>query len=193
MSTHTLPTLRVGSPRSVAAPRRGRTWPAASMAVALLLGLAAAPAAHATDTTKVYAWRSADGTQSYAQTPPPAGMPGVTSQQIDTRSFTPAQLAAVKAHLAGLDAAELADAQRFRQQLNANDKAVADAVRALGRAEQAFRQGREPLPGERVGNAGGGSRLRPAYFERQKRLELAVEQARTRLNDTYRARDAIKR
>ena len=32
-------------------------------------------------------------------------------------------------------------------------------------------RGIEPLPGERLGIAGGGSRLAPAYFERQARLE----------------------
>ena len=191
MNTHLSRMSRVVSARSEALRCRapGRV---AGLAVALLLGLAAAPAARAADTTKVYAWRSADGTVTYAQVPPPPGTPGVTSEEIDTRSFTPAQTAAVKAQLAGIDAAELADAQRFRRQLSAADRAVAEAVRALGRAEQAFRQGRAPLPGERVGNAGGGSRLRPSYFERQKQLELAVEQARTRLNDAYRARDGIK-
>ena len=192
MNIHLSQLSRVELPRS-AALRCRAPGPVAGLVVALLLGLAVAPGARAADTTKVYAWRSADGTVSYAQVPPPPGTPDVTSQEIDTRSFTPAQTAAVRAHLAGLDAAELAGARRFRQQLTADDMAVAGAVRALDRAERAFRQGREPLPGERVGNAGGGSRLRPAYFERQKRLELAVEQARTRLNDAYRARDGITR
>ena len=158
----------------------------------LLLCVGVAPGALATDTARVYEWREANGAVSYSQLPPPAGTPGVRSREIDTRSFTAAQTAAVKAQLAGNDAAELADARRLRQQLSADDKAVAGAVRELGRAERAFRQGRVPLAGERVGNAGGGSRLRPTYFERQKRLELEVEQARARLNDAYRARDGIK-
>ena len=158
----------------------------------LLLCLGVAPVALAVDTSRVYEWREANGAVSYSQLAPPAGTPGVRSREIDTRSFTAAQTAAVKAQLAGIDAAELADARRFRQQLSAADKAVAEAVRALDRAEHAFRQGRVPLADERVGNAGGGSRLRPTYFERQKRLELEVEQARARLNDAYGARDGIR-
>ena len=158
----------------------------------LLAGLGVATGARATDIGRVYEWREANGAVSYSQLPPPAGTPGVGSREIDTGSFTAAQTAAVKARLAGIDAAELADARRFRQQLGAADKAVAEAVQALGRAEQAFRQGRVPQQGERVGNAGGGSRLRPTYFEREKRLELEVGQARARLNDAHRARDGLK-
>jgi hypothetical protein len=49
---------------------------------------------------------------------------------------------------------------------------------ALRRAEAALAAGKEPLPGERIGTAGGGSRLTDAYWQRQKMLEAAVEQAR---------------
>ena len=157
----------------------------------LALFVCGAPAAMATQTTKIYAWRDARGVVSYSQNPPPAGTRGATSREIDTRSFTPAQSAAVKSYLAGLDAAELADARRFRGQVDVADRAVGNAVQSLARAERAFHQGRAPVAGERVGNAGGGSRLRPAYFARQKQLELAVEQARARLSDAYRARGAI--
>lgn len=141
---------------------------------------------------KVYEWRDARGAVSYSQSPPPVGTQATSSRQIDTRDFTPAQTAAVKSYLSGLDAAELADAARFRRQTDAADETVRRAVNRLAAAERAFRQGRAPLAGERVGNAGGGSRLRSEYFERQKRLELAVEQARAALSDAYGARAAIK-
>lgn len=55
------------------------------------------------------------------------------------------------------------------------------AEEALRKAEAALAAGKEPLPGERIGTAGGGSRLTEAYFARQKRLEATVEAARREL------------
>lgn len=52
---------------------------------------------------------------------------------------------------------------------------------ALRRAEAEKAAGAEPLPGERLGTAGGGSRLSEAYFARQKQLDANVEQARRNL------------
>jgi hypothetical protein len=48
-------------------------------------------------------------------------------------------------------------------------------------AEAARDAGKEPLPGERIGTAGGGSRLTDAYLQRQKSLEENVEKARRSL------------
>jgi hypothetical protein len=59
-----------------------------------------------------------------------------------------------------------------------------DAQKALQDAEAAREAGKEPLPGERQGLKGGGSRLNDAYQERQKSLDDAVEAARKRVNDT---------
>ena len=53
-----------------------------------------------------------------------------------------------------------------------------DARKRLQEAEAARDKGKEPLPNERIGIAGGGSRLTEAYFARQKGLEDAVEAAR---------------
>lgn len=178
-------------------PRAGGAWvrgPGAWMAVFGLLALsvsAGAVAAPTTDAVKVYEWREANGVVSYSQTPPPAGTPGVSSLEVDTRHFTPAQAAAIKSYLAGLDAKQNAESQHFRQQVDAADQAVATALRNLTSAEAAFSQGRAPLPGERVGNVGGGSRLRPEYFARQKALEGAVEHARESLAAAYRQRNQV--
>ncbi|GAC1407459.1 MAG: hypothetical protein NVSMB6_05150 [Burkholderiaceae bacterium] len=141
--------------------------------------------------TRVFKWRDANGVVSYAQKPPSLGTPGVRSVEIDTRSFTPAQRAAARMHLAQIDAAERADARRFSTRLGAADQAVSRAVQSLAQAERAAREGRVPRAGERVGNAGGGSRLRPVYFDRQKRLEESVRHARTRLETAYRTRDQL--
>ena len=59
--------------------------------------------------------------------------------------------------------------------------AVEEARKQLKQAELARETGKEPLAGERIGTAGGLSRLTDAYHARQKSLELAVEAARQRL------------
>lgn len=55
-----------------------------------------------------------------------------------------------------------------------------EANKALKDAEAAREAGKEPLPGERQGLKGGGSRLTDEYHARQKSLEAAVETARKR-------------
>ncbi|MGZ8153713.1 MAG: hypothetical protein ACXW2I_00575 [Burkholderiales bacterium] len=61
-----------------------------------------------------------------------------------------------------------------------------DARRQLQKAEAAREAGKEPLPGERLGTAGGASRLTDAYYTRQKALEDAVTAARKRVEETRR-------
>ena len=143
------------------------------------------------DETKVFKWHDAKGGASYSQNPPPPGTRGVTSLEIDTKTFTPAQRAAVRAHLAQIDAVEQADSARFRAQVAAADQTVNRALRSLSQAERAARDGRAPHAGERVGNSGGGSRLRSEYFDRQKQLEDAIQQARVSVDEAYRRRSQI--
>ncbi|MBM3356268.1 MAG: DUF4124 domain-containing protein [Betaproteobacteria bacterium] len=59
--------------------------------------------------------------------------------------------------------------------------AVRAAEKALREAEAALAAGKEPLSGERIGTAGGASRLTEAYWERQKSLEQAVSESRREL------------
>lgn len=143
------------------------------------------------DEIRVYEWRDANGVVSYSQNPPPPGTRGGTSRVIEVRSLTPAQQAAVRARLAGIGAAEQARSKRFRDQVEAADQKVNLALRQLAQAEQAMRNGREPLAGERVGIAGGGSRLRADYFDRQQQLEEAVQKARAQLEEAYRLRASV--
>lgn len=145
------------------------------------------------DETKVYEWRDASGALSYSQQPPPSGTQGgFTSREIDTKTFTPAQQVAIAAHLARINAAETAGSKRFRGQVNAADRTVTTALRQLAAAERSMRTGRAPLADERVGNAGGGSRLRADYFDRQKQLEAAVQTAHAKVDEAYRLRAEIK-
>lgn len=140
------------------------------------------------DQTRVYEWRDADGVKSYSQDPPPPGAAGVTVKEIDTRSLSPGQRAAVKARLNRVDAAQQAEARTYRSQVERVDEKVDAALRRLAIAERAMHQGRTPLAGERIGNAGGGSRLRAEYFDRQKALEDAVQAARGNLEAAYQQR-----
>jgi hypothetical protein len=48
----------------------------------------------------------------------------------------------------------------------------------LETAERSLMTGKEPLPGERTGNVGGGSRLNESYWQRQAANEAQVAQAR---------------
>ncbi|MBU6436217.1 MAG: DUF4124 domain-containing protein [Betaproteobacteria bacterium] len=156
------------------------------LALALLAG-----AAHA-EGTRLYEWRDANGRMTYSQTPPTGAAGHITVTEVDTRQFTPAQKLAIRLQLGSEDAAIQADAQRLRQQVAASDRQIAHDLQALTRAEQAFKRGRTPLPGERMHNAHGGSRLLASYFERQRKLEAAVAAARQKLDEAYRERDQLQ-
>lgn len=73
--------------------------------------------------------------------------------------------------------------EKDRLQREAGQDRVQVAAQALKNAEAARDAGKEPLEGERIGTAGGSSRLTDAYFERQRQLEAAVEQARRNLDE----------
>ena len=72
--------------------------------------------------------------------------------------------------------------QAKREQAEPHEIAIREAEKALRDAEAAQAAGKEPLPGERMGTAGGASRLTEAYEERQNSLEAAVAAAHKRLS-----------
>lgn len=69
---------------------------------------------------------------------------------------------------------------------------VNEAERALQVSRRKLELGREPLPGERLGLAGGGSRLSPEYEARIRMLEAEVSGAEMRLKRAYEARNAAR-
>ncbi len=74
--------------------------------------------------------------------------------------------------------------QRALQRSRALDEAsesVRTAETELRAAEREREAGREPLPGERLGIAGSGTRLLEEYFQRQQMLEDRVDNARKQL------------
>jgi hypothetical protein len=82
------------------------------------------------------------------------------------------------------------DIERTRVRARERTRALDDSLTAVRIAEAELRAaemereaGIEPLPGERLGIVGPGSRLTEAYFERQQMLEERVARARQRLDE----------
>jgi len=73
------------------------------------------------------------------------------------------------------------------EEASAGQADLASAEVRLQKAVEALEAGKEPLPGERRGTAGGASRLTDAYFNRQRANEQAVRDAQQEL-DAARAR-----
>ena len=75
------------------------------------------------------------------------------------------------------------------------DQAYEDArveCAALKDLEAGREQGREPLPGERLGTGKGKSRLTEKYFERQAMLEQDLERARERCEQAMKRWNDLK-
>lgn len=79
-----------------------------------------------------------------------------------------------------------------RKELDAAEQRVSGARKSLAEAESAQERGREPLPGEMLGVAGGGVRPSEAYANRQAELQRNVETARKELDDALRAWNAVR-
>jgi len=76
---------------------------------------------------------------------------------------------------------ELRKMEAARQEGESSTDGRRQAEAALRKAEDALANGKEPLANERVGTAGGGSRLNDNYWQRQKTLQQNVTAARERL------------
>jgi hypothetical protein len=81
------------------------------------------------------------------------------------------------------DQKALQQSQAKREQAEQREGLIRDAEKTLRDAEAAQAAGKEPLPGERIGTAGGFSRLTEAFDERQKSLQAAVAMARKHLDE----------
>ena len=155
-------------------------------AVATVVMLTGA-AAHASE---VYKYRMPDGRILYTTQVSTTGklLEVLPEPAPGPRVIEAARLAKLKREQ---DQANNATAKRLAT-LDAVDAEIKAALRALEAAKEANEQSVEPLPGERLGTAKGKSRLAEGYWERQRELKQAVEAARQRLDDAYRARDAIR-
>lgn len=78
------------------------------------------------------------------------------------------------------------------QRLRDADAELHAANAALAEANTQLELGKEPLPGERTGNANGTSRLNDAYWARQAENEAAVKEAKARRTAAVAARNAAR-
>jgi hypothetical protein len=75
---------------------------------------------------------------------------------------------------------------------SAADDGLRAAERNLAAAKASLDAGEVPLPGERTGLAGGGSRLNETYWDRQAQLKKAVADAQGRLDRAVAERNAAR-
>lgn len=78
------------------------------------------------------------------------------------------------------------------QNLDAANAEVTAAERELAVVRRKLEVGREPLAGERLGTAKGGSRLSPEYETRVAGLEREVAAAEDRVKRAYEARNSLR-
>ncbi len=121
----------------------------------------------------VYKSTMPDGSVVFGDQPQP-GATKVDSSTPDT-SDTGVQILQPGAE----DALRKMESARQEGESSTDERGQAEA--ALRKAEEALANGKEPLPDERVGTAGGGSRLNDNYWHRQKTLQKNVTNARERL------------
>jgi hypothetical protein len=111
-----------------------------------------------------------DGKVIYADKPAPGAVKVETSKP-DTSKKGVVPSSAREAEV-------LQQFEKARMEREAAEEKVRSAEQALREAEAARDAGKEPLATERLGTAGGTSRITEAYWDRQRKLEEAVEQAR---------------
>lgn len=156
-------------------------------ALLLCLGLAALPVS-----AEILRWTDASGRVHYGdRVPAPAS--GVEPRP---DLAAPPVVASAGFSPGALDAEAIeAVRERARERhaaLEAAHAAVAAAEAELRAASERRARGVEPLPGERLGMAGGGARLSQPYFERQARLESALHEARARLEQALARRNELR-
>ena len=142
--------------------------------MAMILSVSVAEAA------TYYKWVDRDGSVVYSDEPPQ----GVKSVEIvvpdrttspSSGSTSPSQRSQRQADRAEKELNRQIDERIARRKLL--QQKLAGARKALEAARRAKELGEEPKPGERLANVGGGTRLGPAYFRRQEKLEADIRKA----------------
>ena len=156
------------------------------MRISLVLAalVAALPAAAQT----VYRYVTPDGRVIFSDSPVPGARLERTIAPPAPVSAPPAPAPVESREPA---AADKAAPDRFAR-LRAADAEVNAATQALGTAQAQLASGKEPLPGERTGTVGGGSRLNESYWARQADNEQAVARAQARLDRAVQERNSAR-
>jgi hypothetical protein len=162
-----------------------------------LLWIASLALSSAVAAQTIYKVQTADGAILFTDSPPPG------SKILDERASKPAPKAAA-ANAAAAPSKPIVlpntggpdpSMPRIMPKSNSLDAAiqeVAAAETALQVAKRRLELGREPLPGERLGLAGGGTRLSPDYETRIAGLEREVADAEARVAKAYAARNSLR-
>lgn len=138
------------------------------------LALICALAGSATSSAQtLYKSTMPDGRVIYGDKPAP-GAARVEEQKPDTKKAGIQTLQQGEKEALRKIEQDRAKAERADDRLGAAEKALRDA-------EEALAKGEEPLPGERIGTAGGKSQLNELYWKRQQKLKDDVERARLNL------------
>ncbi len=144
--------------------------------LACLLAAALAGTAAAAHAQRVFKYVMPNGQVVYSDKPVPGG------RLVDEIAPPPpADPAAAQQRQDNVQDRRDALRERLADRESQFQRASADLNEArtrLAAAERQLTDGKEPLPGERTGNVGGGSRLNEAYWQRQSANEAAVAQAR---------------
>ncbi|HET9022999.1 MAG TPA: DUF4124 domain-containing protein [Burkholderiaceae bacterium] len=149
-------------------------------------------------TATIYKVRMPDGTILFTDSPPSGG------KILEERESTPAPRQSGKTSPSpGVTAPRPSDRSSPQstapsatgggpQNIDTAMAEINDAERELAVARRKLEAGREPLPGERLGTAKGGSRLSPEYEGRIALLEREVAAAEARVKRAYDARNALR-
>jgi Domain of unknown function (DUF4124) len=133
-----------------------------------------------------------DGSVLFTDAPPP------DSKVLEEREAKSAPKAAARAPrptpvgVPGTSGESTSTGAAKERAIDAAMKEIAAAESTLQMARRKLELGREPLPGERLGLAGGGSRLSPEYEARIAGLERDVASAEARVQKAYAARNATR-
>jgi hypothetical protein len=128
----------------------------------------------------IYKSTMPDGKVVYGQKPNPG------AERVDEIAPPPTQTGT--ATVTAQEKLRLEQQTKARTQSAGAQNELENARRQLELAESGREGAKEPLPGERVGLAGGGSRLSEAYHQRQKSLDAALAVARKRVADLQSSR-----
>lgn len=151
-------------------------WVGRSLAAAAA-ALAAWPAAAIE--TRYYEWHEPNGTVVMSNLPPGPHIERYSIRQVDTPPQSARERTDIDRQLAH-DRALIAAPAPVPY-----DGGVAAAQQALDRARHQRKVGRAPLPGERLHDVNGDSRLAPWYYTRQRQLDVAVARAESDLRRAY--------
>jgi hypothetical protein len=167
------------------------TYEMTSVRCMTLILTAAAALAGAAQAQQVFKYVMPNGQVVYSDKPVPGG------RLMDELAPPPPPAQNLNAPAPAAPNAAQRDALRERlgeresqfQQAQAN---LNDARANLAAAERQLAEGKEPLPGERTGNVGGGSRLNESYWARQQANEAAVAAARQAVQNASNALNQLR-